>query len=161
MKIALAQLNYHIGNFDANIKKIIASIEEAKSKAADMIVFSEMSVCGYPPLDLLEQKDFIGKCENAISRIADHSHGIGIIIGAPVRNKTERGKMLLNTALFLHNGKIADSFQKTLLPTYDIFDEYRYFEPNTDFHILHFNGYNIAVTICEDLWDTVVVENSF
>jgi NAD+ synthase (glutamine-hydrolysing) len=161
MKIALAQLNYHIGNFDANIEKIISSTEEAKAKGADLIVFSELSVCGYPPLDLLEQKDFIGKCEDAISRISGHSHGIGIIIGTPVRNKSERGKMLLNAALFLHNGKVEDSFYKTLLPTYDIFDEYRYFEPNHEFHLLHFNGYSIAITICEDLWDTVVVENSF
>jgi len=161
MKIALAQLNYHVGNFDANIEKIIASTEEAKAKGAEMIVFSELSVCGYAPLDLLEQKDFIGKCEDAVSRLAGHSHGIGIIIGSPIKNTAERGKMLLNSALFLHNGKVEDRFHKTLLPTYDIFDEYRYFEPNHDFHLLHFNGYKIAITICEDLWDTVVVENSF
>ena len=113
MKIALAQLNYHVGNFDANIEKIIASTEEAKSKGAEMIVFSELSVCGYAPLDLLEQKDFIEKCEDAVSRLAGHSHGIGIIIGSPIKNTAERGKMLLNSALFLHNGKVEDCFHKS------------------------------------------------
>ena len=161
MKIAIAQHNYHVGNFNANIEKMIASTEEAKSKGAELIVFSELSVCGYPPSDLLEQKDFIARCESSVNRLALHSHGIGIIFGSPVRNTMERGKMLLNAAIFLHNGVVEDVFHKTLLPTYDIFDEYRYFEPNEDFHLLHFNGRKIAVTICEDLWDTVVVENSF
>lgn len=161
MKIALAQLNYHIGNFDKNVEKIIASIESAKQQSADLIVFSELSVCGYPPLDLLEQKDFIQKCEEAISRIAMHAMGIGVIIGSPLINKAERGKMLLNAALFLNNGKVEDIHCKTLLPTYDIFDEYRYFEPGNSHHLLQFKGEKIAITICEDLWDTVVVENSF
>ena len=161
MKIALAQLNYHVGNFDANIEKIILSVEKAKLQDAEIVVFSELSVCGYPPLDLLEHKDFIEKCETAVNKIASHSFGIGILIGSPIRNDAERGKMLLNSALFLHKGKVVDTFHKTLLPTYDIFDEYRYFEQNNTFHLLHFNGKKIAVTICEDLWDTVVVENSF
>ena len=100
MKIALAQLNYHVGNFDANIEKIILSVEKAKLQNAEIVVFSELSVCGYPPLDLLEHKNFIEKCENAVNRIANHSFGIGILIGSPMRNAAERGKMLLNSALF-------------------------------------------------------------
>ncbi len=152
MKIALAQLNYTIGDFDNNTEKIVSSINEAKKLKADLVVFSELAICGYPPLDLLEHKYFIKKCEDHIKKVASFCSGIAAIIGAPVLNTYPKGKNLFNSALFINNGKIEQIINKSLLPTYDIFDEYRYFEPNTEFRIIVFRNYRLAITICEDLW---------
>jgi len=160
MKIALAQLNYHIGNFESNTQKIIETIEKAKGKA-DLVVFSELSICGYPPLDFLEQKDFIDSIYAAVENVATHCVGIAAVIGAPTINNERTGKKLFNSALFLKDGKVAQQVNKTLLPTYDVFDEYRYFESNTNFEILEFGGKKIALTICEDLWDNQEVETAF
>jgi NAD+ synthase (glutamine-hydrolysing) len=161
MKIALAQLNYHIANFESNSNKIIQSINRAKDEGADLIVFSEMSVCGYPPQDLLEQKDFIDNVERTIQKIADCCDNIAAVIGAPLINQSRKGKKLFNAAVFINNGQIEFIQAKTHLPTYDVFDEYRYFEHNTLFNILEFRGKRIALTICEDLWDNHPVGNSF
>lgn len=161
MKIALAQLNYHIGNFEENSNKIIQAIQQAKQDKADLIVFSELSVCGYPPLDLLEQKTFIEHCSKYSNKIAEYCEGIAAIIGCPTINEQERGKQLCNSALFIEHTHITHIVHKTLLPTYDIFDEYRYFEPNTHFSVLEYKGQRIALTICEDLWDNQVVERAF
>ena len=94
MKIALAQLNYHIGNFEKNLKKILDKIEQAKDEKVDLIVFAEMSVCGYPPQDLLENKSFIEKCSDAIEDILPNTNGIGVIIGSPTINYHQKGKLL-------------------------------------------------------------------
>lgn len=153
MKIALAQLNYHVGNFEANTSKIISAIQKAEQEKADLIVFSELAICGYPPRDFLEFEEFIAECEKNIRLIAQHCHKVAAIVGAPTRNNNQRGKKLYNSAYFLHQGKVADVFHKTLLPNYDIFDEYRYFEPNRNFHLLDFKGEKIALSICEDLWN--------
>ncbi len=161
MKIALAQLNYHIANFNENTRKIIASIGKAKEQGADLVVFSEMSVCGYPPQDLLEQQEFIESVEATIELIAEHCDGIAAIIGAPLINQSQRGKKLFNTALVINNKQVEFIQAKTLLPTYDVFDEYRYFESNTLFNIFEFKGKKIAITICEDMWDHQPVGNSF
>jgi len=161
MKIALAQLNFHIGNFKKNTEKIIVHIEKAKENNAQLVVFSELSVCGYPPNDLLERKEFIEWTQNAIQQIVDSSNGIAVIIGAPTINESQRGKKLHNSAIFINNGKIEHVVHKTLLPTYDIFDEYRHFEPNKEFKVIEFNGKKLALTICEDLWDDQPTSNSF
>ncbi len=153
MKIAWAQLNFHIGNFDANANKIIEQIQLAKSSSADLIVFPELSLCGYPPLDFLESNHFIEECIKSIALIAIHCDGIAAIIGAPAINKNETGKRLYNAAYFIENKRVAKIIKKTLLPNYDVFDEYRYFEPNNIFEIIEFKGHKIALTICEDLWD--------
>lgn len=152
MKISLAQLNYHIGNFEANANKIISAIEKAKQENIDLVVFSELAICGYPPLDLLEQHDFLLKCENSLSLVASHCNGIAAIVGAPTINPAPKGKKLFNTACFLANGTVEQKIYKTLLPTYDIFDEYRYFEPNDQYKLIEYKGEKIALTICEDLW---------
>jgi len=161
MKIALAQLDYHVGNFLENTTNIVLEIKNAQQNDVDLIVFSELSVCGYPPLDLLERKEFINKCDAEIKRIARICTDIGAIIGAPSVNPNSEGKLLYNSAFFLHEGKVKQVFHKTLLPTYDIFDEYRYFEPNKEFRLLEFRGHKIAVTICEDLWDEQPAENEY
>ncbi len=155
MKIALAQLNYHVGNFESNTKKIIAAINAAKNNAADLIVFSELCVCGYPARDFFEFKEFIGLCEQAAYQIASVCTDIACIVGLPTLNLKAHGKELFNTAWFIENGKVKGAVNKALLPNYDVFDEYRYFEPETDFNCIDFKGHRIALTICEDLWNTI------
>ena len=152
MKISLAQLNYKIGDFEQNTIQIVEAINRAKSDNVDLIVFSELSVCGYPPLDLLEHKFFIEQAQNSISEIASHCIGVAAIIGAPVLNNKDAGKNLNNAALFCAEGDVKQIIRKTLLPTYDVFDEYRYFEPTKEQQVVEWKGYRIAVTICEDLW---------
>jgi NAD+ synthase (glutamine-hydrolysing) len=161
MRIALAQLNYIIGHFEHNYNKIVQAIEHARSENADMVVFSELAVCGYPPHDLLEQKIFIEKSILWLHRIAEKCTGISAVIGCPSVNQNPEGKILFNSAFFIYDGKIQSVHHKTLLPTYDIFDEYRYFEPGKDFSIANFKKQKIAITICEDLWDNQPADNSF
>jgi len=152
MKIALAQLNFHIGNFEANRDQIVHNIEKAKAQGAELVVFSELAVCGYYPNDLLERREFIDQCIDSVNQIAAHCTGIAALVGAPSINPSPNGKMLMNSAYFLKDGKVESIHSKTLLPTYDIFDEYRHFEPNREFNLIELNGLKLAVTICEDLW---------
>jgi NAD+ synthase (glutamine-hydrolysing) len=153
MKIFLAQQNYHIGNFESNTAKMIAAIESAKLQGADLIVFSEMSVCGYPARDFVEFKDFIDKCYQSIDIIKQYADTIGVLIGSPARNPIVEGKDLFNAAFFLYESEIKAEVHKTLLPTYDVFDEYRYFEPAYNWQVIPFKGKKLAVTICEDIWN--------
>lgn len=153
MKISVAQINYHVGNFELNSKLIIDAIGRAKKDGSDLVLFSELSLTGYPPHDLLEHRDFIERCNKYINKIAASCTGITAIIGAPTINKGDSGKKLFNSALVLTGGKITATINKGLLPTYDIFDEYRYFEPAKSFTTININNRRIAVTICEDLWD--------
>jgi NAD+ synthase (glutamine-hydrolysing) len=152
MKIALAQQNYHIGNFNANTQKILEAIREARKQGAELVVFSELCVCGYPPRDFLEFDDFINQCYAAVETIAKESVDIGVIVGSPARNPAKEGKELFNAAWLLYEGKVQGVAYKTCLPTYDVFDEYRYFEPGFEWKVLEFKGKRIALTICEDLW---------
>ena len=153
MKIALAQQNYHIGNFEDNTRKIIEGINKAKEQGADLVVFSELCVCGYAPGDFLEFPDFINKCYEAIDRIKQHADTIGVLIGSPSRNPQREGKDLFNAVFLLYEKAIKGEIHKTLLPNYDVFDEYRYFEPAYDWKVLEFKGKKLAVTICEDIWN--------
>jgi NAD+ synthase (glutamine-hydrolysing) len=153
MKIALAQQNYHIGNFEDNTRKIIEGIKRAKEQGADLVVFSELCVCGYAPGDFLEFPDFINKCYEAIDRIKQHADTIGVLIGSPARNPQKEGKDLFNAVFLLYEKEIKGEIHKTLLPNYDVFDEYRYFEPAYDWKVLEFKGKKLAVTICEDIWN--------
>ena len=153
MKIFLAQQNYHIGNFESNTAKIIEAVEEAKAKGGDIIMFSELSICGYPPRDFLEFNDFLNKCSESINKIKQHADTIAVIVGAPDKNKRVEGKDLHNAAYFLYEKEIKAIAHKTCLPNYDVFDEYRYFEPAYDWNIIEFKGKKIALTICEDIWN--------
>ncbi|MCX6182800.1 MAG: NAD+ synthase [Bacteroidetes bacterium] len=155
MQIAIAQLNFHVGNFEENSSKIINAIAKAEKEGAELIVFPELAICGYPPRDFLEFDEFIEECLQSINKIAAHCNNIAAIVGGPSRNTDPRGKRLHNSAFLLNNGKVESVFHKTLLPNYDVFDEYRYFEPNDKFQILNFKGEKIALTICEDLWNIV------
>ena len=153
MKIFLAQQNYHIGNFDENKRKIIGGINAAKAQGADLVLFSELCVCGYPPRDFVEFEDFINCCYATINEIKEHTADIGVLIGSPSRNPRKEGKDLFNAAFLLYQKEIKAEVHKTLLPTYDIFDEYRYFEPAFDWKVVPFKGKNLAITICEDIWN--------
>lgn len=153
MRIALSQLNYHIGNFDGNVSKMIDAVTEAKRQGADIVCFAELAICGYPPRDFLEFSDFIGQCEEAVERLTKESHGIAIVVGCPTVNPVVEGKDLYNSAYFLYDGEVKHVQHKTLLPTYDVFDEYRYFEPAHEHLVVEFKGKRIALSICEDLWN--------
>ncbi len=153
MKIFLAQQNYHIGNFEANTRKIIDAVREAKAQGGDLVVFSELAVCGYPPRDFLEFEDFVDACLQSVAEISREAVGIAVLVGAPSRNPQVEGKDLFNSAYFLDDGQIQQVIHKTLLPNYDVFDEYRYFEPAYEWAVIPFKGKKLAVTICEDIWD--------
>ena len=153
MKVYIAQQNYHIGNFLLNREKMLGEIEIARQHGADLVVFSELSVCGYPPRDFLEFEDFILETESTVAEMAKYSQEIGILVGAPTRNPQREGKDLFNSAILLYEGKVQGVAHKTLLPNYDVFDEYRYFEPAYNWNIIPFKGKKIALTICEDIWN--------
>jgi len=153
MKITIAQQNYHIGNFEQNTEKMLCAIQEAKQQGADLILFSEMSVCGYPARDFVEFNDFINKCYESIERLKKAADTIGVLVGSPARNPNKKGKDLFNAAFFLYDQQIVAEIHKTLLPTYDVFDENRYFEPADDWKVISFKGKKLAITICEDIWN--------
>lgn len=153
MDIALAQLNYTIGDIEGNTAKIVAEIEKAKVAKVDIVVFSELAICGYPPKDLLDYPSFIERCEAGLSTIREATEGIAVLVGGPAWSGLAKGKKLYNSAFFFAHQKLLKRIDKTLLPTYDIFDEYRYFQPNEIFECVDYLGERIAVTICEDLWN--------
>ncbi len=153
MKIALAQINVTIGDFEGNLKKMNDYIRQAVRNKADLIVFPELSITGYPPRDFLEFDDFIEKAEAAVEKLKPLSEDIGILVGTPTVNPEIEGKDLYNSAVFLYEGKEIYRQHKTLLPTYDIFDEARYFEEARSWKTVPFKGKNLAITICEDLWN--------
>jgi len=153
MKIAVAQINYHIGNFEGNTQKMLDAIKKAEEEKADIICFSELATCGYPPRDFLEFDDFIKLSEVAIKTLEAASHQVAIVVGAPTRNPVPEGKDLYNSVYFIHEGKTQFVQHKALLPTYDVFDEYRYFEPASTFDVVTFKGKKIALTVCEDIWN--------
>lgn len=154
MKIALAQQNYIVGDFGGNLEKILRGIDEATAKGADIVVFPELAVCGYPARDFLDYRDFTVRSLKSIETIQAYTSGkCAAVVGGPSFNPHKEGKHLHNTAFFLADGKEVFRAHKALLPTYDIFDEYRYFEPAKSFSTLTFKGKKIALTVCEDIWN--------
>ena len=153
LNIYLAQQNYHIGNLSYNLQKIKTAIEDAESKGVDLIVFSELCVTGYIPNDILLNKFFLEQTYNIIVEITKIKTNIGIIIGAPLENKNNGQKKIWNAGIFIFQNQIKKIIHKTLLPTYDVFDEARYFEPAKHWEIIEFKNHRIALTICEDIWN--------
>lgn len=153
MRVMFAQQNYRIGDFRYNTDKIIEAIQLARSEKADLVLFSELCVCGYFPDDFLEFESFIAECEQAVGEIMQHTTDVAVVIGAPSRNPAPSGKRLFNSAYFLHEKKVVAKTDKCLLPNYDVFDEYRYFEPGKGLTIVNWRNTKIAVTICEDIWN--------
>ena len=153
LNIYLAQQNYHIGNLSYNLQKIKTAIEDAESKGVDLIVFSELCVTGYIPNDILLNKFFLEQTYKIIVEITKIKTNIGIIIGAPLENKNNGQKKIWNAGIFIFQNQIKKIIHKTLLPTYDVFDEARYFEPAKHWEIIEFKNHRIALTICEDIWN--------
>jgi NAD+ synthase (glutamine-hydrolysing) len=153
MKIAVAQLNFHIGNFNGNLQKMLDAVAKAKQEGANLICFSELATVGYPARDFLEFEDFIDLAAHSVDALAEVAKDIAIVVGSPIRNPVVEGKDLFNAALFLADGKVQQVQHKTLLPTYDVFDEYRYFEPASSWQVVSYQGKRIALTVCEDIWN--------
>ena len=154
MKIALAQINPTVGDITANSAKIKRYIRQATKQGAELTVFSELALIGYPPKDLLLRNDFIDDNIAALKNIARECGDCGVLIGYVCRHKGETGKELHNAAGLLHKGKIEAVYSKQLLPTYDVFDERRYFEPARTQQVVEFRGLRLGLSICEDIWQT-------
>jgi len=153
MKIALAQINPIIGDFNHNSNRIIHFAQKASKLSCDLVVFSELAITGYPPRDLLERKDFVYANRACLNRLVDVIRGIGVICGFVDRNPAGKGKPLYNSAVLFEDGKILHKVHKRLLPAYDIFDESRYFEPGPESSLYAYKGHKIGLTICEDAWN--------
>ncbi len=154
MKIALFQINPHIGNFAHNCAKIVQAATRARESACELVIFPELAVSGYPPQDLLERHSFIEDHERALADLIKKIRGIGVIIGAFTRNTAATGKPLHNSCILFDNGTILGTVHKQLLPSYDVFDEARYFEPGTKgMSTVNYRGLNLTLTICEDIWN--------
>ena len=153
MKIALGQINPTVGDFSSNAQKIIDYSRQALSAGAGLIVFPEMSVCGYPARDWVEKPAFVAKSRETVERIASETQGIAVICGLVTPTNSDTGKTVMNSAAFLRNGKVEFIQSKMLLPTYDVFDELRNFAPAREQSLLQFCGRQIALTICEDAWN--------
>ena len=153
MKIALGQINPTVGDFAGNAAKIIDFAQTAKSRGAGLILFPELSVCGYPPRDLVERSSFVVHNHEAAEHIAAETHGIAVIIGLVTRAHADTGKSVMNSAALLMEGGIKFVQSKMLLPTYDVFDEMRNFAPARSQSLLPFCGKQMALTICEDAWN--------
>lgn len=153
MKIRLVQLNPVVGDIAGNAEKIRMFYTQAAADGVDLVIFPELSICGYPPMDLLERKDFITSIEKHVELLASETRKTALMIGAPVRNPAGRGRPLFNGALLAKNGKVMHITHKILLPTYDVFDEFRYFEPGDGSEPFELSGIRFGVTICEDIWN--------
>ncbi len=153
MKIAIAQVNTIIGDFDHNIGRMRHFIARAAARGAQLIVFPELVVCGYPPRDLLERDDFVDANRAAFDRLMADTRGIGVICGLVERNPAREGKALFNAAVLFEDGRILHTARKRLLPTYDVFDESRFFEPGAVCEVFTYRGTRIGLTICEDTWN--------
>jgi len=153
MKIAIAQVNTIVGDFRHNFNRITHFAEQAKALACDLVVFSELVISGYPSLDLLEKKDFIEANLACLNKLVDSIRGIGVICGYVDKSPADEGNPLFNSAALFENGVILHKVNKRLLPTYDIFDEGRYFEPGTQCAAFPYHGHQIGLTICEDVWN--------
>lgn len=153
MKIALGQINPTIGDFTGNSKKIIESSRQALAQGAEMVLFPELAVCGYPPRDLLEKPAFVERNQKVINEIALAVPEITIVCGFVSPAKVETGKSVMNSAAVLRQGAVQFVQSKMLLPTYDVFDEMRYFDPAERQQLLPLGGKEFALTICEDAWN--------
>lgn len=155
MKIGLAQINPTIGDMEGNAQLILTYVQRAKEYGCDLVVFPELSICGYPPMDLLYQKGFVQACEHSLNNLVNAVTGIAVICGCPTINTEGIGRPFRNSAILFHDGAIQATVCKTLMPNYDVFDEARYFEPAESVAPILFKGLRIGLTICEDIWNDV------
>lgn len=162
MKIGLLQLNAVVGDFPGNAKRLLAAYRECLEKGADLVVSPELGLVGYPPRDLVFKSQFVPKCLQALDYLAGEIGEVPFLVGYVDHHPhEERGKWFRNAAAFLHWGRIVEKRWKTLLPTYDVFDERRYFEPSADCEPIEWNGRKLGVTICEDIWTDDYLDRPF
>ncbi len=154
MRIALAQYNPIVGDIGGNVARMAALIDQARDRQVDLVVFSELSVEGYPPRDLLGKERFVADSVEGVERLADHCRGIAALVGHVRRTPGDAGRPLQNVAALLIDGEVGHVHVKSLLPTYDVFDETRYFQPGNESGCLNVGGRSIGLSICEDLWDS-------
>jgi NAD+ synthase/NAD+ synthase (glutamine-hydrolysing) len=153
VKIALGQINPTIGDFSGNAAKIVEFSQRAQAGGAGLILFPELSICGYPPRDLVERPSFVAKNQETAKRIAERTSGIAVICGLVTPAHAETGKSVMNSAALLRDGEVGFVQSKVLLPTYDVFDEMRNFAPAAQQNLFDFCGKRMALTICEDAWN--------
>lgn len=153
MRIAIAQINPTIGDFAGNVEKICAFIGRAEAEGGDLVIFPEMAVSGYPPRDLLERGGFVDANLRALDSIKAHTANIAVIVGFVDRNTGKKGKPLYNAAAYMRDCKIQSRHYKTLLPSYDVFDEDRYFEPARSVTVVEYRRLQFGITVCEDIWN--------
>ena len=153
MNIALAQLNTIVGDLAGNEAKILAAYRRGVEAGAELVLVPELAVCGYPPRDLLYRSRFIERCREVVERLATAVGDTGLLVGFPGRSEKRPGREFTNACALLQRGRVIAVRTKTLLPTYDVFDEDRYFEPATENTPVEFNGRRIGLTICEDVWN--------
>ena len=158
MKIRVAQLNQIVGDIDGNRDRILNALGKAERDKTDLLILPELCVLGYPPMDLLERhyfREYVYECNK---EIVEKTGKTALLFGSITPHEEQAGRKMYNSAILAGNGKILSIVHKTLLPTYDVFDEYRYFEPNRHFNPVTFQGVNLGITICEDIWSH---ENEF
>ncbi|HEX7793143.1 MAG TPA: nitrilase-related carbon-nitrogen hydrolase, partial [Vicinamibacterales bacterium] len=154
MKIALLQINPTVGDLEGNARLIADAAGEAKRQGADLAVTPELALVGYLPRDLLLSGDFVERSWQRLERLAEQlASGPPTLVGLPETNQSEEGRPLFNTAALIRNGSVEHRFRKALLPTYDVFDEDRYFEPFHGAQTLDLGGRRLGITICEDVWN--------
>jgi NAD+ synthase (glutamine-hydrolysing) len=156
VRIALAQINPTVGDFEGNLEKITAFVERAAKLNAELVMFPELATCGYPPADLLEKESFVQRAEDTLAAVAELTKGEGrpaVLIGSPMRCEGGLGKHIQNVAAMLADGEVHSVQQKMLLPFYDVFDEQRYFEPAKEQSLTVVKGRALAITVCEDAWN--------
>jgi NAD+ synthase (glutamine-hydrolysing) len=161
MRIGIAQINGVVGDFPGNAKRILAAYRECLEKGAELVVTPEMSLVGYPPRDLVFKSQFVPKCLQALDYLADEVKAVPLLVGYVDFHEGESGKPFRNAAAWLENGEIRRKFWKTLLPTYDVFDERRYFEPGGRCEPFEWMGKKFGVTICEDIWTEDYLQRPF
>ncbi len=155
MRIALAQINTTVGDFPGNLQKIRQALEQAHAAGVELVVLPEQSVPGYPAEDLLEREDFIADAEKTFEQVVRSTEGLkaGVVVGTLIRNGLKTGKPVFNSAAFILDGQVLGVQHKTLLPTYDVFDEGRYFQPAGEHRVFDFAGRRLGLAICEDVWN--------
>lgn len=161
MKIGIAQINGVVGDFPGNAKKILAAYRECLEKGAELVVTPEMSLVGYPPRDLVFKSQFVPKCLQALDYLADEVKAVPLLVGYVDFHGGAVGKPFRNAAAWLEAGKIKRKVWKTLLPTYDVFDERRYFEPGESSESFEWKGRRLGLTICEDIWTEDYLQRPF
>ncbi|MGE4632221.1 MAG: NAD+ synthase [Planctomycetota bacterium] len=162
MRVSLAQINTTVGDLAGNVRRILDAVAEAESAGADLVLFPELAICGYPPLDLVGRADFVAAVETATEQLADQLTGkIAVVVGTVRPSAPGSGRSVHNSAAVIDGGKIIGYADKILLPTYDVFDEARTFEPGTEVRLFEVAGQKIGIAICEDLWSDEVPGQPF